>query len=201
MLKVILFDADGVLINGKGFAVHLEQDLGWSQEKVLPFFAGPFQDCLSGKSDLKEVIAPFLQEWGWQQGVDDFLKYWFTVEHSVDQPLIDYIQRMRKAGIRCFVATNQERQRASYMLEEMGFSQSFDGLYASAHLGHTKPAREFFDRLLETLPDTTPEEMLFWDDMPANVAAARQRGLHAEIYTTFAEFQNTMEQYLPKGAL
>ncbi len=61
MIKTILFDADGVLINGGQFSSHLEKDYGITREITAPFFTGPFIECLIGNADLKEVIPPYIK--------------------------------------------------------------------------------------------------------------------------------------------
>lgn len=194
MIKAILFDADGVLINSERFSVQLVRDYGISTEKTLPFFNGIFQDCITGTADLKEVIGPFLTEWGWERSVDEFLDYWFKSEHQIDQPLIEYIQTIRKAGIKCYIATNQEKHRVAYMLDRMGFKISFDKVFASAHLGYKKPSRDFYQQLMHKLPSIQKSEVLFWDDTDENVDAARQFGISAELYTNLREFQNKHEE-------
>ncbi|KKR84130.1 MAG: HAD-superfamily hydrolase, subfamily IA, variant 3 [Candidatus Nomurabacteria bacterium GW2011_GWA2_40_97] len=82
MIKVVIFDADGLLTNQERFSVALEKDYGITIEKTLPFFNGPFQDCLVGKCDLKETISPYLTLWGWNKGLDAFMEYWFEREHK-----------------------------------------------------------------------------------------------------------------------
>jgi len=42
----------------------------------------------------------------------------------------------------------------------------------------------FWSRLLARLPGLEPDELLFVDDAPPNVEAAREAGLQAELYTT-----------------
>lgn len=195
MIKVILFDADGVLINGEMFTHVFASEFGVSTDLMLPFFEGPFRDCIVGNADLKEVVAPHLAEWGWNKGVDAFLKYWFKAEHRIDQELVDYIQTIRKQGIRCFIATNQEKHRSQYMLDNMGFAESFDDLFASAHFGHRKPSMEFYEKVMNGLGAVKKEEVLFWDDTPKNVEAAREFGIHAEIYTSFTDFKEKMAGY------
>src|SRR5260221_12594154 len=99
MIKAILFDADGVLINGEMFSSVLEREYGISTKITTPFYAGPFQACLTGKADLKKIIKPYLKKWGWQKSVDEFLKTWFRAEHTIDKDLVDYIQELRKKDI------------------------------------------------------------------------------------------------------
>jgi len=62
MIKAILFDADGVLINGEMFSNVLDRDYGIPSDKTLPFFSGIFREAVSGKADLKEIITPHLKE-------------------------------------------------------------------------------------------------------------------------------------------
>jgi HAD superfamily hydrolase (TIGR01509 family) len=196
MIKAILFDADGVLINGEMFSTVLERDYGIPPEKTLPFFQGIFQETIIGNADLKEIIAPHLKKWGWNKSVDELLETWFTAEHSTDEELIAYIQQLRKDGIVCCLATNQEKYRIAYMLEHMGFKDAFDKIFASAHMGFMKPDVRFFAKAFEDLRDVEKGEVLFWDDSPKKVAGAKEFGIHAEVYTTFEDFKEKMRGYL-----
>src|ERR1700738_2771478 len=104
MIKMILFDVDGVLaINEKPFTHYLERDYGIPKENLEPFFNKKvFSNFLIGQTDLKEELAPYLQQWGWHKSVDDFLQYWFVSEHNIDEPLVEYVQQLRQAGILCY---------------------------------------------------------------------------------------------------
>lgn len=74
MIKVIIFDADGVLMpHSRRFSVLLSEDFGIPLEKSAGFFNGPFQDCLIGKADLRDTVSMYLDSWGWDKGVDAFL--------------------------------------------------------------------------------------------------------------------------------
>jgi putative hydrolase of the HAD superfamily len=196
MIKVLIFDADGVLINGDIFSKRFSKEYNIDLSRINPFFDGPFKECLVGKADLKEVIAPYLEEWGWKDGVDSFLEYWFSSEHSIDQELIDYIQVHRENGIKCVMATNQEKYRAEYLFNKIGFINSFDKMYVSAHLGHKKTNVEFFEKLVNDLVDIKKDEVLFWDDDIQNIETAKEFGINAELYTTFEDFKQKMKDYL-----
>jgi putative hydrolase of the HAD superfamily len=195
MIQVVIFDADGLLFNQERFSTYLERIYNIPHEKMLPFFTGPFQDCITGKFGLQEAVTPFLTDWGWNDGVDAFLELWFSRELNVDHRLFEYVQALRKQGILCFVATNQEKIRFQYMLDKMNLTQSFDGVYASAHLGYKKPDQQFFEKVLENIPNIPKNEILFWDDRPTNIEAGKIFGVNAELYTTFENLREKMKEY------
>jgi putative hydrolase of the HAD superfamily len=196
MITTLLFDVDGVLVNGQKFSEQLAKDYGITSDKTASFFNGDFKKCVVGECDLKEALAPHLSSWGWTKSVDELLEYWFSTEHQVDEELVMYIQELRAKGMKCYVATNQEKYRVKYMLEKMGFADSFDGVFASAHLGHKKPAHEFFEKMLQQIKVGNKSEVLFWDDTPANIQAAKEFGIHAEFYSNFEIFKKKMVGYL-----
>ena len=86
MIKIVIFDVDGVIINReKYFSEKLAERLNLNlKEEVLPFFTGPFQECLMGRKDLKVEIVPWLVKWGWVGTVDTFLDYWFEEEKVIE---------------------------------------------------------------------------------------------------------------------
>jgi putative hydrolase of the HAD superfamily len=196
MIRALLFDADGVAVYGGHSKGAFEYELGITPEMTASFFQGPFRDCLVGKADLKQAIALYLPFWGWQGDVDAFLDYWFDVERHVNQPLLDIVKGYREAGIRCYLATNQERYRTEYFTEAMGLAEDFDGIFSSASVGHLKDAPEFFDHVKQQLAPVRPEEMLLWDDGPANIESALKAGLQAELYEGLEAFRARMAKYL-----
>ncbi len=196
MIKIVLFDVDGVLLNGEMFGAQLERDYGISNDVLQPFFKGPFPDAIVGQADMKQLLKPYLETWGWKGGVEDFVDYWFKAEHVIDQPLIDYIETLSASGIGCYLATNQEKYRTAYILEKMGFEHIFDGQFVSSEMGVKKPDPAFFERVVQELQPHDAEEILFWDDRLENVEAARASGINAEVYTTFAAFEEQMKELL-----
>lgn len=193
MITGIIFDADGVLIDGDHFSDALARDYDVDHDKEKEFFTGTFQDCLVGKADLKESITTYLPALGWKGTVEELLDYWFKTEHSLNEELVAYIQGLRKAGIHVVLATNQEKYRTQYMLDHMGFNDAFDAIYSSAHLGLKKPAVEFFGRVVQEM-GRPKEEVLFWDDDPRNIDGANEFGIHAEFYSDYDTFRSRMSE-------
>jgi putative hydrolase of the HAD superfamily len=186
-VQALIFDVDGVLVEPWGFAHYLKREYPQIAEQTQELFRGVFGACLIGQADLRAELPPYLAKWGWPHSLDDFLQIWFDSEREVDARLLAAITSARANGIRCYLATNQERYRVEYIREQMNFGTLVDGIYSSAHLGIKKPEAAFFQAITEDL-GILADQIMFWDDSQANVDAARAHGWQAELYTEYALF-------------
>lgn len=196
VIRVMLFDVDGVIANGELFSQHLARDYGITSEMTAPFFRSRFMECLVGRADLKQELSDQLPQWGWQGTTEEFMSYWFRCEHSMNEALLAAVALLRQQGIRCYLATNQEHYRTIYILEQMGCADLFEGMFSSAHIGYLKHELAFFEQVLRQLDGVKANEILFWDDSPGNVATAQAVGLQAELYQDFAHFEKQVQCYL-----
>jgi putative hydrolase of the HAD superfamily len=194
--KIILFDADGVVIHSEMFGDHWEKTNGLVPEDMKPFYKGVFSECLVGRADLKVVIEPWLAKWKWTGTVDEFLLAWFAFENKVDPRVTQLIARLRASGVRCYLATNQEKYRTAYMRHEMRFDQVFDGVFSSAEMGVKKPAPEYYEQIVQAL-GADKKDMLYVDDTVANVEAARAMGIESVVYE--GSRQTSPRAKKPKG--
>jgi len=194
-IKAVIFDADGVVTFKLRFAWHLAGERAITPEMTRPFFRGPFEQCLEGKADLKKLLPPFLDEWDWQGTVDEFVALWLETDDAVDERVAGVVRALRGAGYVCCLATSQERNRAAYMRDVMGFGDVFDHLFFSCEIGCTKPDPAYYQAVEDAL-GLEGESILLWDDDPQNVDAARARGWQAEVYVVFQEFVRDLNGYL-----
>lgn len=194
-VQAVLFDADGVVMNGKPFAHYLENELGVPKEKSDPFFQDIFEHCLVDKRDLKEEIAPYLTDWGVDMSVDEFLLYWFDSANVIDHGILSNVRELRKKKIICSLATNQEKHRTEYIIERMYFKDKFDHIFSSAHIGARKPDQEFFVHIHDQL-QLPKEAVVFWDDVEENVKAAEAFGFQAFLYEGYKPYQKQMKKIL-----
>jgi putative hydrolase of the HAD superfamily len=197
-IKAIVFDADGVVINSPDyFSVQYQKAFGVSNETMLPFFKGKFQDCLVGKADLKEELKPLLNDWNWPGTVDELIEYWFQAEHFIDEKIVNEIEKLRDRGIKCYLGTKQEKYRTEYIRKDMDFDKIFDKIYSSAEIGFKKPEKHFFEFIFDDLnknKEIKPREIMFWDDEEINVNSAKELGWQGYLFTNFDEFHKIISQ-------
>jgi len=184
---VVLFDADGVLtLPEEVFSVVYARSHGLDPEPFEQFFRNDWKPIVTGKQDLKEAIKANPELWQWDGSTEDLLKYWFETEDVQNQELVEVIQKLKEAGVHCYLATEQERYRGEYMKNVM-FKDLFDGYFVTAELGVSKTVPQFFELILDKLrqefPDLQPHEVIFFDDSQSKVDTACSAGIDGRLYT------------------
>jgi putative hydrolase of the HAD superfamily len=176
----ILFDGDGVIQRAPAdLRLRLVGVVGAGPSEVEACMADIFEaeaPALTGGADFAETLTPVLGKW--KAGCDwaTFLAEWRTIE--VDRSILALIAGLRRSGVYCALASNQEHHRARHMSEHLAYREVFDREFYSCHLGHTKPSAAYFHEILR-LADLDPGRTLFIDDRVQNVEGARLAGLQA----------------------
>jgi putative hydrolase of the HAD superfamily len=88
----------------------------------------------------------------------------------------------RRRGIRCHIASVQEKRRASYLRNEMAFATVFDRTLFSCELGFAKPDAAFYLNV-QTVLGKQPGQLLLVDDSLACIEAAQAVGWHTFHYS------------------
>jgi len=188
VIKALMIDVDGVLVSGRPsdgrhWATSLEADLGLSFAILQDaFFKRYWEDIVTGRADLRERLANTLPQIAPQLSAEQVLAYWFRQDSLLDHELLDDLAALRHGGLPVYLATNQEHERARYLMETLGLAAHVDGCHYSAALGHCKPTLEFFDAVARKvlLP---AGELLLIDDSEENVRAAIAAGWQAGHWT------------------
>jgi putative hydrolase of the HAD superfamily len=183
-MSVLMVDVDGVLVHGRPqdglpFGTFLERDLGISIEKLRQEFFGKYWvDIVTGKVPMRPVLEKVLSEIAPTVRVDALIRYWFDHDSRLDPILLSDLQEQKRRGAKIYLATNQEHERAAYLMEELGLKNVADGIFYSAALGCRKPSAEFYRQVTEQAG--VPSETIFFvDDMAENIEAAQAFGWRA----------------------
>ncbi|GAC1041295.1 HAD-IA family hydrolase [Rhizobium sp. No.120] len=196
-MKLLMVDVDGVLVHGRPsdglpLFTYLERDLGLKLEVLQEaFFKTCWPDIVTGLDALEPRLAEVLGKIAPHLSARTLIDYWFENDSRLDYSLLDDLAVLRAGGTRMFLATNQEHMRAAYLMDELGLSDYFDGIFYSGMLGYQKPAPEFF-RLATERVGIAPGDIAFIDDYPANIEAARQFGWKAMHWTSTSKLQDAI---------
>jgi putative hydrolase of the HAD superfamily len=180
-IEAVLFDADGVIQRpAVGSRAAFEKLLGSRKASDVDEFMGDVfaveQPALIARGEFEGSLADVLTEWQCQGNLDDALRAWTMIEVYTD--IVEAIQRLRKSGLACCLATNQEAHRAKHMSRTLGYRDLFDREFYSCDVRSMKPDSQYFLRVIRKL-ELPAEHVAFLDDHDVNVAAAREVGLHA----------------------
>ena len=196
VIKVALFDVDGVIVNSDRFSLQYGKKFSISPEVMNPFFQNELQECLIGSKDVMDLLDPWLSKWKWTGTKEEFLNFWFDLENNVDDRILRVVKDLQKRGIKCFVATNQEKHRTEYMKTVMNFQTLFDGVFSSTEIGYKKPDEGFYRHILKHLDQHQPHEILFFDDSISHVDGAMKVGIQAFHYTDFKDCEKVIKLVL-----
>jgi putative hydrolase of the HAD superfamily len=175
-VRVVLWDADGVLQRSSddwraeydafGGVTDAFLEDAWRAE--LPLMVG---------GDFPAALAEVARRHGVPASVETLLSRWRSIA-----PLAgswEVVDRLREAGVRCCLASNQQEYRRAHIAATLGYDDRVDGAYFSCDLGLAKPDPAYFGAILHDLA-VPADEVLFVDDLQANVDGARGAGLRAE---------------------
>lgn len=89
------------------------------------------------------------------------------------------VARALRAGGRYRLATlnNESRELNEYRIRTFGLAEIFDDFFSSCYTGRRKPDPAAYRAALD-IAHRAPDETLFLDDRPENVAAADSLGIH-----------------------
>lgn len=181
--KAVLFDADGVIQRRpRGWRDVLQEIVGpdGDADRLLASLFSAEDPALCGGLDFAEGLSDVLRRWECPVPLARLLDAWTMIE--VDREATRIIRALRKEGVDCHLATNQEAHKARYMSEVLGYKDLFDREVYSCRLGVAKPAPAFFRAVVDSLR-LEPGRALFIDDRRENVEAARQVGMRGAVFS------------------
>lgn len=187
-VHTVLLDADGVLQwPADGW---LEKWRPYAGDDLEGFVRQMFlaeQPALTGAVTIQECVERVLHGRGHSgeelsRAVEQVLSAWAMIE--VFEDAFALVDRVRAAGTRCCLASNQQRFRRDIMVD-LGYAQRFDRTFFSCDLGVAKPDPGYFEAVLADL-GCGPDGVIFVDDREDNVEAARSVGLTALVHDTHA---------------
>lgn len=182
MIKAVVFDMDGVLIDAREWHYQaLNRALEYFGFAITPeehrrrFDGLPTREklaILSSESNLPTGLHSFINE----------LKQEFTEELVVCncRPRFEHefmLRTLRADGYRLGLASNSIRSSILLMLSKAGLGEAFDSILSNEDVTNAKPDPEIYLASFEIL-GVSPECALVVEDNPFGVEAAHAAGAH-----------------------
>lgn len=195
MIKAIIFDLGGVVINwkpllSKTLAILKPSDRNqfWLElnRELLPWAAG--------KMTARQVWKKMARKYKKEESVNDLLKAWINDYEklvSVDQEMISLVASLK--GYKLAVITNTTNEHAP-ILRRLGILEGFDVVILSNEVKMTKDEKEIFLLTVEKL-DVEPKECLFIDDVEKFVNVAKSLGMKAILYKNPVQLKEKLESF------
>ena len=188
MIRNIIFDFGNVLFDLNLGAFEQEMRVLWGEnflaarEKLL--HERGFELYETGGLSSEEFVGKIAEAADFKLTPEQVIAAWNAIFIHMPRHRFDLLLRLRQQ-YKVFLLSNindlHARWISDYMQREHGFedyeSLHFDGVYFSHLIRLRKPTREAFEYVLADA-EILPEQTVFFDDLPENVEAARQLGIH-----------------------
>ncbi len=189
-IEAVISDFGGVLTSPlvDSFAAFQEstgislEDLGMAMADVAARLGvNPLFELERGRMSevdfLGELSDELRERLGRPVQMDDFGALYFA-HLTPNEPMIDYMRKLRDRGYRLALCTNNVREWDARWRSMLAVDELFEIVVVSAFEGMRKPEPEIYQLTLERLA-VPASATVFVDDVDVNCAAAQEAGMRA----------------------
>jgi len=205
MIKLIIFDLDGVLVDAR--ELHYES-LNLALAEVGEDFIIGRSEHLStydGLSTTKKLqmltenkgLPENLHNLVWKLKQDKTIE--IINDFTIDHRIVSILKRLKKDGYQIACATNSIRETAKLQLIRRGFFEHIDFLYSNQDVNKPKPSAEIYMRCM-LRADVDPNETLVIEDSHHGRKAAINSGANLcavknSSDVTYEKIKEAIEKY------
>ena len=191
MIKAVLFDMDGVLIEAKDW--HYE-----SLNRALEHFGMPISrhehETIYDGLPTKKKLEMLSQDKGLPRSLHDFinnLKQQYTVElvHTCCRPRFlqeQALSELKRNGYKLAVCSNSIRATVELMMEKAALTPYLDLMLSNQDVAKSKPAPDIYLKAME-LFGLSPQECLVVEDNENGIKAATASGAHVLVVESVSD--------------
>ena len=180
MIKGILFDMDGVLVDSEEYICKAavgyfkERGLTVSPDDFIPFVGAGEDRYLGGVAEKYHFTIPDISE----AKLQTYAIYAEIVRNRLSpmKGVVDFIQESKRRGLRLAVATSADKTKMEINLHEMGLDHGeFDLLINGLDVERKKPFPDIYELAAEKL-GLFPADCIVIEDAVNGVQAAKAAG-------------------------
>ena len=181
MIKAVIFDMDGVLVNSEPYHFEVEKqllrELGISiTDEELESFVGLALDKMWGRLKKSHGLKDSIDSLA-EKDTESRVSYFASLEKLEPiEGVRELIRNVRDGGLKTAVASSSHSRLISTVLEKTGLSEYFPVIVSGVDMEHGKPSPDIFIKTAEIL-GTGTEECLVIEDSLNGVTAAKAAGM------------------------
>lgn len=184
MIKNLVFDVGDVLLAYRW--PEMLKEHGMSEEKIGQFGEMVFGDPLwyefdYGIKNHEEILAAYKEKYPENYAdIEWFITHGelMPVDRSLRKELWDRVHELKEKGYKIYILSNYSEYLFKKHTDGAAFLKDMDGIVVSYMIHKAKPDPAIYQYLLDTY-QLKAEESIFFDDKPANTAAAMMQGMKA----------------------
>ncbi len=182
-IQAVVFDIGRVLIE---YDPERFYDGVVGEARRRAFFEAVPIHAMNERVDLGEVwedaVAALAQEHpDWAEEIGHWHTRWIEMARPEIPRSVRLLRALRRKGIPVFALSNFGRETFAHAATHYPFFLEFDRAFVSGQLRLAKPDPAFYE-VLERETGVTPSALLFTDDKPENIEAARARGWQTHLF-------------------
>lgn len=199
MIRAVIFDMDGVLINTEKYL-----SIYWRQAAAEFGFSMSFEESLKLRSlavpfAILETKKMFGEEFDYlavRARRKELMAEWL-LEHGVEKKpgVSEAFEDIKSRGIKLAVATATDEVRAAAYLKEIGVYDKLDFLISATMVKQGKPKPDIYLYACECLGER-PQDCLAIEDSPNGIRSAYAAGLKPVMVPDLAEPEEEIKPFL-----
>lgn len=179
MIKVILFDFDGVLTTdatgSQSISNYICQKTGLDAVVFKNEYYKYNNDLLNGKVNHENIWEALCK--GLNSKIDINILYESFINTPIDNQMIAIVDKLKKQNYKIGMVTDNKKDRIDGIVKFYDWNRIFDGITVSADVGSGKGTKEIFVKTIEYF-NVTANECVFIDNQEKNLITPKSMGMN-----------------------
>jgi epoxide hydrolase-like predicted phosphatase len=194
MIKTIIFDVGGVLIENHTMFNDVIDEFGLKKEDTQEYYAEIMKRFDRGEIDEKTFWELFKERFKITKDIIEpcpLVKFFGQGNKIIKNDVVSVVLNLKENGYNLAVLSNTILCHAEY-IKKLGLYEIFDEVFLSYEAGMRKPEPEIYIYALKKL-ELKPEEVIFIDNQIENTEAAEKLGIKSILFENADQLKEELE--------
>ena len=193
MIRLVIFDLDGVLLHGRYFTDRLGEKYGIPRQEIVDVLKNEIVTAKNKDISTFSIWQPHLEKWHVSMNEAEFFEFWFSGDLPVPEN-IALVERLSNQVDMVVLMSDNFSERVDYLRKNMRFLYLFDEVYFSNEIGHAKSDPAAFEYVLND-QGVSADETLLVDNSETAIQKAASLGIHTHLYQDRTKLLVDLRQY------